>query len=59
MLIWSQSFPEQASGSQRLAQLAISAAKQGDLKGARQSAKLALSENPFLFELRDAMKTWD
>jgi uncharacterized protein (TIGR02266 family) len=56
--LWEQAFPVNAEESQRLAKLARQAAEQKDIPGARKTAALALKKNPFLFELRDALRGW-
>ncbi|MBN2361862.1 MAG: PilZ domain-containing protein [Deltaproteobacteria bacterium] len=55
---WEQAFPANAEESQRLARVAQQAFEKKDGAGARQTAALALKKNPFLFELRDALRTW-
>lgn len=55
---WEQAFPVNAEESRRLARLAHQAAEKKDLDGAHKTAALALKKNPFLFELRDALRSW-
>jgi len=55
---WEQTFPVNADESRRLAKLAQQTAASKDLDGARKTAALAIKKNPFLFELRDALRGW-
>jgi Tfp pilus assembly protein PilZ len=55
---WERAHPQPAATGHRLADLAIKAYRAGDRAGAHRSARLALHQNPFLFELRREMKSW-
>jgi len=55
---WEQAFPANAEESRRLAKVAQQAVEVKDVAGARRTAALALKKNPFLFELRDALRGW-
>jgi hypothetical protein len=56
--LWELAFPANADESRRLAKVAQLAAEKKDFAGARQTAMLAIKKNPFLFALRDALRTW-